>query len=1372
MGVEPAERVYRPWEDEDLPGWGPAKPVQEDAAPPASGHIELEPFVFDPGPILSKGQLAMQAERAIRQDEDFKKTIRLRKGEVHEILQKCVDGIYEKVQRGAKVEREVHFPVVHPIDFNDYEALAEHDYNLDLHSDHVDVALKQLVDRMFKLFWKYVTIENERKAMMLERYAEALHARMETMEYHLRDRASQLCNLRYSYYMEITHLRHQVYIQRTQGENFEPVEAYYFDPADHLEENLRKQLNDNITSSVSQKDKHLRDAKKIIDALEDQLAAAARPQQMKVMPGLKELVQSAIKEHTASKTIHMVFTLAKKEMEDWAKKWAEKSGLVQGGQTDVSASLGRGRAPSKRPGAVEDDNDNANTDLEDLRRQLEAERRRCQALEREVGEHKAALVEAERKAVAADARASAAEEKAYKKSERVVEKEQPQSTTGGSRESSLQAALDKERREFDAQRSRLEGELDELRARLEEERRKADSYRSQLQASGTTVVDMPQLSDNDRARLAEHSSALERLASLYREQSAATLGSSAGLGNSTASKKNGAASKTSGGAGAFASDGAPNTLLEHIDWLSEALTIAKEQCESLEKNMADLQLEAEEAMNTISETPSRRKSQNELEPTRDASPAARSLTISETPRSNRGPRDGTKTIEVQTNITAHGNGGFYLLEVPPTEAEDAINDELEDLTACANANWQTTLEQIRMSQRPPYGIGNGFCARGCFIRLLQGAYQRLARHDEMIAMVETLKRAELKQTLTGVHFLMESVLPDDDAIIRDAIFGRGFTVTNISNSKGLEFTKLGRRWRKHMARIVNQLLTSKKEIELGLHRNRRTFIPGGGAGGCRWISEGLSGAGGGLMARQKRDFSPPRGQVFMGVFAEESDDEDSKTESMMQGLSVETPSQRAHGVSRGRSMHESVDSFDSYLAVRGRHALPFTFELFAADSVMSQEKPSEEDRLPLGTPRAPKSFKLINGMVVPRELKVESRSPSPNRNASPKALKRGYRIEAQAPTKPMRASPPRKSGSPPPRPSPTRNERASDPLKIHATGKTVGVQLEDVDERAQSVPQNRAAAHSNGALPFPTRGLPSSGSSSLARLDASPEVMVNKKRPALAIDDVVSGISLVSGTGRVGTGLGTSHGSVSTKAPTFGASTSLETEDVNTDASAEERANDTAHQASGLPTAQGRQLLMPEPQEEPQAEPPPQRSNAARHGDTDVHLDSMSYTAQTSTSPKRDEAVLSLSWEHPADGKVRSGGERNTTGLVRPDSRGSIDGTAAMRRPRNSGSRPTSQQGSRGLPPPTKDIGPGMGSKDAGKPQFGVGSFANYSMPRVTSSKQVTTQRPSTAVTSRSATRLTTGAVATQRMLGSQVRPMSASVGTLPTVGNFPAALR
>lgn len=180
-----------------------------------------------------------------------------------------------------------------------------------------------------------------------------------------------------------------------------------------------------------------------------------------------------------------------------------------------------------------------------------------------------------------------------------------------------------------------------------------------------------------------------------------------------------------------------------------------------------------------------------------------------------------------------------MVDIPRTEAEFVIEKEIKDLKACASGNWEATIEGIQACRRAPLGIGSGFCPRSLFIRLFQGARQRIARQDELITLCENLKRMELRHVLEGVHHLMESSGPDEDLSIREAIFGRSFTEQNLYNSRGDDFKTLTRRWVRGLRDIIDIILCDCTDIELGVHVGRRIFTPGGGAGGAR-LAAGLS----------------------------------------------------------------------------------------------------------------------------------------------------------------------------------------------------------------------------------------------------------------------------------------------------------------------------------------------------------------------------------------------------------------------------------------------------------------------------------------------------------------------------------------------------
>lgn len=138
----------------------------------------------------------------------------------------------------------------HRSKFADLQALANRDFNIDLRKDEADVILEEYESGLTQRIFEKVTPENWERITALENHNEAVVDRMETMENHLLDRSKQLSQCRYSYFLEITHLRNQVYLQGLNPEEFDPHECYYFDPCDSLEEELREMLNQKIKDSV------------------------------------------------------------------------------------------------------------------------------------------------------------------------------------------------------------------------------------------------------------------------------------------------------------------------------------------------------------------------------------------------------------------------------------------------------------------------------------------------------------------------------------------------------------------------------------------------------------------------------------------------------------------------------------------------------------------------------------------------------------------------------------------------------------------------------------------------------------------------------------------------------------------------------------------------------------------------------------------------------------------------------------------------------------------------------------------------------------------------------------------------------------------
>ncbi|CAJ1441353.1 unnamed protein product [Effrenium voratum] len=209
---------------------------EEELRKPPPVTYGLEPFTFDPGPQPSQEELAREAERRVRSDKRFREALRGQKAAITALLQGCLEKVNGQLERGEEICQKAHFPLLNPRSFADLGAFAGHDhFTVDLRVDQVDEALQKLVNSLFGIVWTTVSVENETRAKSLDRFNKALQERMETLEHHLQDRSRQLSNCRYAYFLEITHLRNQLYMSQS-DEDFEPVEAYFFDPTEYLEE--------------------------------------------------------------------------------------------------------------------------------------------------------------------------------------------------------------------------------------------------------------------------------------------------------------------------------------------------------------------------------------------------------------------------------------------------------------------------------------------------------------------------------------------------------------------------------------------------------------------------------------------------------------------------------------------------------------------------------------------------------------------------------------------------------------------------------------------------------------------------------------------------------------------------------------------------------------------------------------------------------------------------------------------------------------------------------------------------------------------------------------------------------------------------------
>jgi len=739
----------------------------------------LEPFEFDPGPQPSQEDLTRDAEKRVRSDKRFREALSKEKAAITAVLQTCLEKVNCQLERGEEICQKAHFPLLNPRDFDDLESFARHDhFVVDLRVDKVDEALQKLVSSLFGIVWTNVHVENEIRAKSLDRFCQALQERMETLEYHLKDRSRQLSNCRYAYFLEITHLRNQLYIKsQSDDENFEPVEAYFFDPTEYLEEELRQQLNDKITLSVKVYRERLNEKCRELADLQLELETLQALNAAREDPTLESHLQIACNKHGAKNVVETLAKLAEKEMKEWAQ-------MARGGKTPQDSALEASFETS--PGR-----------LEQMRQAM------MQAAQEAEQERKARL-EAEK-----SLREALDEIQQLKKEIDALKRADP-GPPPVETVAPVQARNMVDPKEMDE----LRKELARMKLQLEKER-KRNSELEQLQEARASET---------RAKLEDYEDTHTVLKEAQEVHQTATddVGPTQSL--------------------TACAEQVVSALKERSDELESLRSLSKNAM-----SMPGSRQGSKSRMGSRQTTGLDRTDEAELEDTIELE--------------DREPAEGCQHREAQTNVACAGGNSFYLLEALETQEEEAINDELEELQACMDNAWDAALGTIRACLKPPKGTGTNRCSRGAFLRLFHGVRSRLSRYDQLIEKINSMRRSELAQVLEGVHFLMESTLPDEDIGLRDAIFGKGITKVMLEETRHpLDFDALVKRWRGHCGRIVGHLVNSRANIFLEAHPGRRIFIPLPGT-----VPSHDGGTGGGLQARQRKDFSPTRQKLFEGL---------------------------------------------------------------------------------------------------------------------------------------------------------------------------------------------------------------------------------------------------------------------------------------------------------------------------------------------------------------------------------------------------------------------------------------------------------------------------------------------------------------------------
>jgi len=768
------------------------------------------------------------------------------------------------------------------------EGWAERDFTIDLKKDMLDEYLEVIGNELLGLFLQVTPVENRRKIFALESHNEALVERMITLEHHLNNRSMMLSKCRYAYYLELTHLRNQLYFRDQEGEGYEVIHAQYFDITDYIEEELREQLNTKIRDSVFEYHEKLKKLQALYDEMARELKKMTSGGSVNVISALQQLVQS----HGSYEVVSSMASanVAKGDMEEWAHNvmqkeiqyavdeaveaealmWQQKlaakeeenQNAIRDLQNQIAnlqaelekqiqetqsanerASSHTSTAPAVSAGLYEADQMRLDSALEDKDR-LE---RKIKELEEEIESLRAALKEKEEEEPDESVAASSEELPPP-----MTLAERRRSSVSGSREE-MAAAIEQYAKDLEdamAEIERLRATIEELKAAIVLHEEEKEKYKSELerlaseQASRTserrrsTKGQIPEgLGTTDTSLFVSEEDLMTLLQPLSSEaQSLMDCAQAAQAekpdgflsGNAKAADKAAAVSTDKASDEQDGDDDVEvsEEVTNQISLIKEAMISGKDalgiidlyklQLAEVTALMNEFQSECLHLKHTLA-----KKEQAE----REAVPRTMGLG---------GPESGAQTIVTGCE------GGFYLLEYPISDGQLCCELELEDLNACANANWETSLEKIRTSRRPPLGYGLGFCKPNAFRRLFLGAVCRLQRQEDLRSTLKELEKTELERLCDGIHYLQESSMPDYMPELRDLIFGKGFSKANMLEKADFpneqEFLQLQKTWIRNVRGVLEVLECHPQDVELGVHHQRRTFLPGGAGGGGRKAS--------------------------------------------------------------------------------------------------------------------------------------------------------------------------------------------------------------------------------------------------------------------------------------------------------------------------------------------------------------------------------------------------------------------------------------------------------------------------------------------------------------------------------------------------------
>ncbi|KAF4655770.1 hypothetical protein FOL47_009282 [Perkinsus chesapeaki] len=779
-------------------------------------------------------QLVAAARTKVRNSKSLERCLAQHKSKLVELLGQCVKEITERLQRGEAIDpSRVDYPLMQATDnVLDLDDLPFRDFKqVDLRTDVVDDVLSKLSDGILRLCLDTIPIRNIRYHDAIQRQNQALLERMQTIEEALLERSRLLSRCRLAYYRELTHLRNQIYLKqqrqlRGHEETDDDVyEAYYFDPTEFLEEDLRMLLNDKIKMSVElwvRRFNNLKDLNAELESiiardglrkrlknevkeepvskrrepppaveelvrppsLEEEIAALCdkyRPDE--VLDGFSEIYPATVADHVQPRIDREVSEAVmgaiqaerdrleydfERRIEGERNQWAGKVAQLEAKNNSLSHEL-----------------DEAKKQSHELRSQLTAAMTEGAAMKKGAAESargeaqlrdtESKLEESKARCVAAEKSLSDALSEMKAKDEELVK---------------LREVTDKARSELSAMVADKEALLKEVERllKVEEEARRQppvggdDSIRKELEAE---VGERMRQLDEVRAEL----DGREQEWSAERAELQAIL---------TNERESAQRSK--------------EEHLYEIESLNDSIATLRGNIKILERALADSALQQnEDGQQALKRKKTRVLIQDD------------------------GPLDDGSGTASQTCISglAH-DAGFFMVSEAPGELDgpsEAFKMELEELDLVARTIWEGYMDVLHAARRPPFGYGDGQTRVHRFTRLIKSVLDRLDRLEDLLEMITELIRNELLRVVAIIRMLQDSSYPDFVSKQgRNLLFGKGMSslsrVTEASTLAAL--MQVEGSMKGNLVNLYKDLITAGSIcpiLELDFRPGRRSYVP-------------------------------------------------------------------------------------------------------------------------------------------------------------------------------------------------------------------------------------------------------------------------------------------------------------------------------------------------------------------------------------------------------------------------------------------------------------------------------------------------------------------------------------------------------------------